>query len=426
MSFVPRFRYTPGTIYPTGPQSNAWIQDWDIEALLVSEPHYKLPNGAWSGGGPFYTRRRTVRHTSKGPLVATRFDVTEVSSPAGCSAGGVPIKPQFSLTKVSGHPTYSSQKADLVPHQATGYARTRPGNPVAGLGQFLVELRDLPRVPFRGIWSIPFRDIPKVLYSKLLTFKNLGDEYLNVVFGWMPFVKDLRDMYNLWKTLDKQMAKLVRENGKAIRRRTTLLDDNSVTQSVEEFSFPFAYVWGAPSNWGSGHSRVTVTSRKTKKVWYVARYKYYIPDTSSSMWNARARLALFGALPTPELLWNVMPWSWLIDWFGNMGDVISNASFNAVDNLVSLGAYTMCHTTEEICACTEVSRPGEHIESPTPPYIVKKWDSVDFSYQSIQYTESKVRIGGTNPFGLDAKLSGLSPYQLSILAALGLSRGLVR
>jgi len=45
---------------------------------------------------------------------------------------------------------------------------------------------------------------------------------------------------------------------------------------------------------------------------------------------------------------------------------------------------------------------------------------------SIYTVETKLRDGTGNPFGLSVKLNSLSTYQLSILAALGISRSKVR
>lgn len=316
---------------------------------------------------------------------------------------------------------------------------------MAGLGQFLVELRDLPTVPFRrprgkfgkatfGLFDskwkgkknnyshiasgIPFQSIPVYLWRQLSDFRNLGSEYLNVVFGWKPFVNDLRQMYNLWKTIDNQMAKIIRENGKGIRRKATISDVTSTTQTTTHYTVPYVQCIGNPPI-TTGSTDYTVTTRTRSKEWFVGKFQYYIPDTSSSLWNARARAALFGALPTPELLWNVLPWTWLIDWFSNVGDCLSNMSVNAVDNLICRYSFVMRHTATETEYATHVVHPA----SQTSTNI---WPKVDHTLTGRVFDESKLRMGGGNPFGLNVQFGDLSAYQLGILGALGLSRGLVK
>jgi len=331
------------------------------------------------------------------------------------------------------HPSYHDLATDTWQYGATGYKRTRPGNPVASLGQFLVELRDLPRIPFGGAFGkrgkgrfpsvsiFPFNEIPGRLRSRLLDFRNLGSEYLNVVFGWKPFVSDLRKMYNLWQTIDKRMAQLIRENGKGINRRATLEEDTSTTMETDSYPAPWRWVPGGfflPA----GHSTWTGQRTVKTKVWYSANYRYYIPDIGSSQWDRRARLALFGAVPTPELLWEVLPWSWLIDWFGNAGDVISNLSVNAVDNLVQNYHYTMKHVSTTTVLKSTSYQEGLDLRSFGSWY----WPTLEVDCTSTLFEESKVRDGGGSPFGLNAKFSSLNAYQLSILAALGTSKSKAR
>jgi len=338
--------------------------------------------------------------------------------------------------------SYENAVRDVTTYAATGYKRTRPGNPVASLGQFVIELRDLPSVPFRkafskgfkyrnstgkfpsGVHTYPLNEIPGRLLSQLTNFRSLGSEYLNVVFGWKPFVNDLRKMYNLWQTIDKRIAQLVRENGKSINRRATLEQDTSTVDGDPD-SYPLPYVWvtGGPSGvfpFIPGHSTWSGQRTTTTKVWYAANYRYYVPDIGSSQWDRRARLALFGALPTPELLYEVLPWSWLVDWFSNVGDVISNMSSNAVDNLVQNYAYTMKHVKVQTSLASTSYHPA------SSPGSSAHWPEKHVNATSIYTVETKLRDGTGNPFGLNVKLSSLSTYQLSILAALGISRSKVR
>jgi hypothetical protein len=222
-------------------------------------------------------------------------------------------------------------------------------------------------------------------------------------------------MYHLWQTIDKRLAQLVRENGKYIRRRATVQDDSTVTEKETVYGFPWANVFGAPVYSGSGRTVHTVQTRTTTKVWFSGSFRYYVPDIGSSLWTARATAALFGALPTPELLWEVLPWSWLIDWFSNVGDVVSNASNNAVDNLTMRYSFIMKHVTTSVTATSVVWADASSTSA-------NRWPAAARTLQSVYQTDSKVRVGGGNPFGLDVKLESLSWHQLGILAALGLSR----
>lgn len=272
-----------------------------------------------------------------------------------------------------------------------------------------------------------FRDLPKALLANVTDFlvdpARAGDEFLNVKFGWAPIVSDLRRMYNLWKTMDKRLASLIKHNGRWQKRSCTLVDQTNVITDSRTYPWAFASLQGAPPNWMDGTSKWTSVTRTTEKVWYMGAYYYYVPDIGSSQWTRRAKLTLFGALPTPEAVWSVVPWSWLIDWFSNVGDLMSNISPNAVDNCMLGRSFVMRHYTQETTCTVETSHTGIHTRNGN---LGAEWDSFGGTFTSYEKLETKVRAGGCNPFGLDVGLSNLSNGQLGILAALGASRSRVR
>lgn len=393
----------------------------------LSRPRPSKPH--WDGGGPFYTWQRTVDHGKKDTILVLKNTVGGLYYTQG-SSGVIPAHASNPSDLV---PSWSTVRAGLTDLYATGYKRTRPGNPVADVGVFLSEtFRDgLPQHPgtsLRRAFNTSYafhtrggswRTLPARLFETLHRFRYLGSEYLNVVFGWKPFINDLRKMYNLMKTIDKQMAKIVRENGKTIRRRARLESDKTSSQTSKLYALPYVNVYGGPPGYMTGSTYYTVTTTTKSKAWFVAAWQYHIPDTGSWLWDARARLALFGALPTPEVIYNALPWTWLIDWFSNLGDVVSNFGGNAVDNLVTRYSFTMKETTETVESRSQVSHSGVNA-------FGSYWPSRDIAFTSTMTTRSKSRVGGGNPFGLDVQLPSLTTGQLAILSALGISRGLVK
>jgi len=129
------------------------------------------------------------------------------------------------------------------------------------------------------------------------------------------------------------------------------------------------------------------------------------------------------------LVWELLPMSWLLDWFGNFGDVIANVSTGAVDNLVLEYGFIMRHRTEEITASVDVAL--QRADPYTPGY--NAWDAVHHRFESKYSFDSKSRAG-FNPFFPGAQpwvfaptpLPPFSAKQWAILTALGLSQGLNR
>jgi hypothetical protein len=321
-----------------------------------------------------------------------------------------------------------------------GFNRTKPGKPLVDLFVGVKELYSdgLPSLPFRKAifgkknkWGLPtflpFKALPGAIKNVIKDYRSLGSEYLNVVFGWEPFVKDLRDLYEAMMTWERALNKLKAQNGHSIRRRATLKDDVSTSQT-EEFH-PFAYwnVNGSPPNWfgSTGGSLCTVTTTTSTKIWYSAGYRYWIPDLTSWQWDAKAKLALFGLLPTPGRLWEAMPWSWLADWFTDIGEIAEAVSPTAVDNLVQLYGYTMYHDVVNVEAAVYTYHGGADTEMYIPwidQTLGFRFDASEHKYSTVHRTERKIRAGGFNPFGPNVTLDSLSAGQNGILAALGISK----
>jgi hypothetical protein len=260
------------------------------------------------------------------------------------------------------------------------------------MGQFLVELRDIPVLPLK-------------MLLKLKNFRSLGHEYLNVQFGWLPFVQDLQKMVQLTHRLSARLAQLRRDNGQSVRRKLTVFQNTVVTPQADlNFSVFPSLVTGF---YESGQSFTAKGSIKTdERHTFAGKFRYFVKDIGMPAYDRRAMAVLYGVLPTPSLLYEVMPWSWLIDWFSNVGDVMSNMSANAVDNLVAEYAYGMTSFIQE-----ETYSASIRLKNVTGTLVTG----------CSKFTETKLR-SAASPYGFGLTSGNLSGYQMSILGALGLSR----
>lgn len=408
--------------------SQTTVNDYTFDALLVSEPHRRTRKG-WSGGGPFFVYKESKTHgrSTSIPINIGWPDqppwVDDVWQPKGCSRIGFGFPGLQNLLDSAKNKKVASDLS-LPTSYATGFAKARPGNPPASAFQFLLELKDVPSIPAWSLFKgVPFREIPRVAWNRLMYFVKLEQEiasnFLNIQFGWKPFVSDLQKMYNLWKNIDKTLAKLVRENGHNIRRKATVLNEANTERSDEFYPYPYVGVGGPPATWQSGYTRYSVVRRTTRKIWFSGNFRYWIPDAGSSQWTKRATRTLFGLNPTPAAIWSVLPWTWLTDWFWNMSDIMSNLSQNAAENLVCNFSYIMeeTSTTEEHTSVVGADKLDN---------LLYRIPAVNHSFQSTYNVTTKARIGGGNPYGLGVNLNSLSGRQLAILGALGISRGLVK
>jgi len=378
----------------SGDTVNVQCTNFDVSQVTTSGH----PGPPYKSGGLFEMRRSSVLYTPSRHVVLNYRPTPEQH--ACVSTRWVP-------SGINQPPTHSYMLAGTVgvshfaQYGPSAYARFKPGQPTGSVGQFLGESHEWPRM---------LRGLPRLLQGRLRRFSDLGKRYLEVVFGWVPFVNDLLGMVETQRSLERNLAQLVRDNGKGIRREGVLFETESQSSTLKTgygYNLPVTLTtFHGPS---SQERQTRVTTTKTK-VWFSGRFRYWIPDVGTVPWRRRAIRTLYGGDLTPKLVWDLVPWSWLIDWFTNVGDVIDNVSVNAADNLTADYAYLMGSlSTVRETTCTFMLNDPE----------TEEFHSVSCS--AIEKAESKTRAAAS-PYGFGVTLSSLSGRQLAILGALGISR----
>lgn len=297
----------------------------------------------------------------------------------------------------------SDQRLTLLGTKAI--ANCIPTNPVADAGTFIGELKEgLPRLVGRSLLKSKFKD-----------YRKVGDEYLNVEFGWKPLVSDLQKFGKAAVESDKILKQLHRDSGKDIRRKFSFPDEVVTTESTLSNRLAHLRGIGYDSskvyNSATGANLRTVTT-VTTKTWFSGCFTYHLNLGTSlqdkiDMHAAEAR-KLFGVELTPATVWNLAPWSWAVDWEGSIGDVLHNVSRFSQDGLVMRYGYIMQSKTAQIHYTLGNSG------------ALRGSGSQDLSM--IITAEGKNRLGAT-PFGFGFDMSALTGRQSAIIGALGLSRG---
>ena len=141
--------------------------------------------------------------------------------------------------------------------------------------------------------------------------KRLSGLWLEHSFGWLPLIHDAEDA-------QKALEQLVTGNPRAsvVQGSYSDVQDKSSTLSGYERGDTAASGVCAFSKWRRYHSLHTQV---------IVRYKGKVNVTAAmTKWD---NWALFGFTPS-ELVptaWELLPWSFLVDYFVNVGDVLSSA-----------------------------------------------------------------------------------------------------
>jgi hypothetical protein len=295
----------------------------------------------------------------------------------------------------------------LIGLGSTAIARCIPTNPTANLATFLGELRSD---------GIPVISGLSLLRSRAKIFKNLGSEYLNVEFGWKPFLRDILSFARTVRDRETTIRQFERNSGKGVRRRYSFPVSPGTTSLTTTTGTPSPSMVGqlyASIAKSTGPKTISLTS--SEEAWFSGSFTYYLKRGQGALLKDRGFLQkanqLLGIRITPEVLWELAPWSWAADWFTNAGDVFHNLSAFTNDGLVMRYGYLMCRRT----ATRAYTLQG--IEYANDTKVIGPC-SFSQEFTTIVKTRSKATPFG---FGLDPNVDFTS-RQWAITAALGLTR----
>jgi len=390
-------RYNQGPWVPATPTP--------IEPVRVSGKQYTVSEGHFwpprkgevslvDRGGEFYTTKQVVLANPRKHTIVDGDPYGVEYRYIGYPMPIYPYPDMFPSTAESSDSALDIWGTSIV-------AKVEPTNSAADASTFLAELyRDgLPSLIGHTLWS--------GLTKKAL--KSTAEEYLNLAFGWLPMVNDIRKFSNAIQHANQVLDQYEKDSGKLVRRHRSAPTKRSSVMNIINDSTPFVLgnVAGGvnPGPYGVAYR----TLDTVRDMSFAGAFTYYLPSDYDSR-NRLRELAghadkLLGLDLSPESIWNATPWSWAVDWFSNTGDVIHNIDAFGNNGLVMPYGYV----TERVTVTATFSnsnrfiRPGMEVA----PFKV--------------FTQTQKRRKA-NPFGFGLTWDGLSSFQKSILVALGITR----
>ncbi len=357
-------------------------------SLVISSGHY---------GYPDFPDNRAVG----GPFLLTYSDWEYGSAGVGEIQGGK----VYASTKYRGdiYATLGSVgspvQVDGSAYGATAYNKMKPDKPSMQALNAIYELKD----------------VPGMLQQRFLNhgLAGIGSYYLALKFGWEALLSDVRSFVLTQRKAQARLAQLIRDEGKPVRRSLQIASTS--TSNAPSTSAGMAFEPALNSYfYDAATTKHAYVSNSHSEIWAKARFRYWLPGGPRDVdWNRRMLADIFGLKPTPSVVYKAIPWTWLLDWFTNVGDVINNLDTNIVDRLAADYSYVMRH---DFTQASQTSM-GDFIGSDTTPL----YGHVPWSATATRTFGCKSRVSG-DPFGFNTPANNLSGVQLSILGALGLSK----
>jgi hypothetical protein len=280
-----------------------------------------------------------------------------------------------------------------------------PTTPEVGIAAFLGELRE---------------GLPKVIGLEFLLGPNarkLGSEHLNLQFGVKPLISDLKKTARGIIDFQKRISQVKRDSGRYVRRRAQLQGSStSIDRGFASGSgvrFPSFYsIDGADQFYSYRVPETRVVDNYQSEVWFSGAFTYHLAQAHSFLGKMeryeQLAQASLGTRFDESTAWQLTPWSWMVDWFADVGGFVHNVDMFSSDNLVMRYGYVMHRTT-----CTRVYS--------TSGLILRPGATAPTGFSDFLTSTRKERMRAS-PYGFGVDLSGLSPRRLAIIGALGLTK----
>jgi len=209
-----------------------------------------------------------------------------------------------------------------------------------GLTRSVLELKDLP-MSLKGSIEAYMEARGHLIKQKR---KGLGRntvpaEYLNAQFGWLPIYSDVMRILNLPEKIAKRVNRLMEREGKDSTYRFGFSLGTESIATPPSFTFDLL----------TGESLVSVATHGTRRIDLraVINANVKLPDVQYPKLRRELMRQAWGLYPTPEDVYNLTPWTWLVDWFGGLGDYVEIYNIMNTDpSVINYGFLTGISTIQ--------------------------------------------------------------------------------
>jgi hypothetical protein len=200
----------------------------------------------------------------------------------------------------------------------SAFDKLRPDLTTVDIPNFLLELDDVASL-FK-LWKKKSRSMSR----KVSIAKNVAGAHLNYKFGWKPTIGDIGDAINGVVTFRNKLAAFRNAVGKTIQVSTNI---------------PVGLPTSANGtlSWPSGSHQVTWSASCTRSCQAFIAYKPQLPAVLNEMEEILAGfLDSLGFELNPRIIWEAIPFSFVIDWFFGVGTFLQRLKIDTLELPINL------------------------------------------------------------------------------------------
>lgn len=165
--------------------------------------------------------------------------------------------------------------------------------------------------------------------------------------------------------------------------------------------------WDLPFTGSGSYTKGVRFFHQEVSINFTARYENGVKPTSTLNGYVDRALELLGMELTPDVVYNLTPWTWLLDWFWSLGSTVNYVSnFGLSNNVLNYAYFTQKITTQR----------GTFLWSPAATTVSLKGACM------VRETTDEILREQASPLGFGVSMSDLTQGQLDVLTAFGLMR----
>jgi len=175
--------------------------------------------------------------------------------------------------------------------------------------------------------------------------QNMSSAYLSWKLAWQPFYNDCKALYQKIISIKRRIQEFERRANQPQQRYY------GKTYEVDPIGGSYQSNWTDWSDYGmyALQRRTKKVETGTNKVRLTAtmRYRYELPPELKSLDGAlSAYLDVLGINGNPAIIWNAIPFSFVVDWFVNVGEFLESIRFDNVRPMTIISDFCVSQRSE--------------------------------------------------------------------------------
>jgi hypothetical protein len=280
----------------------------------------------------------------------------------------------------------------------------------------LIELKDFKTLPatLNSIAGLALK--AKTTLRKY--FKTGADGYLQLKFNILPLLSDISGIHTALSRTERRINDLVTRSGR-VQRRHFVYNWSEFTDTDIEYNdsayWPLPYHNGIVSFQYISYNMSRRAVHKPSSFHAMIEYNYNFTQYQLEHAQVLGLLDALGANLNPQIIWNAIPWSFVVDWVISVGRFLDNFKVANMEPKINILRYLWSIKRERLVYTERLANNQPAVFGPQPPPYFQKTPLP-------VVVETAFRRHVTLPSTSSILLSGVSSTEFTLGAALVIAR----